>query len=55
MPAVLIKDFPDDLHYPLKIQAAVEQTTVKGLILKAVHEYLVRAGVPMEADQRKEG
>lgn len=38
-----IKDFPDDLHREAKIQAAVEGTTLKGLIIKALTEYLKRA------------
>ena len=38
-----IKDFPNDLHRKAKIQAAIEGTTLKGLIIKALTEYLKRA------------
>jgi hypothetical protein len=56
MPAILIKDFPKDLHHKAKIQAALEEISLKDLITKSVTEYLKRAGVPeMQADQRKEG
>lgn len=56
MPAIFIRDFPEDLHHNAKIQAAVESITLKNLIAKALREYLKRAGVPeMEADRRKEG
>ena len=37
---VLIKDFPDDLHREMKIRAAVESTTIKELVIRAVREYL---------------
>jgi hypothetical protein len=37
---IFIKDFPEDLHYQIKVQAAVEKTTMKGIIIKAVEEYL---------------
>jgi predicted HicB family RNase H-like nuclease len=35
-----IKAFPDDLHREAKIQAAIEGTTLKDLIIKALTEYL---------------
>lgn len=55
MRAVLIKNFPDDLHHKAKVQAALEQTTLKDLFAKAMREYLRRAGVPgLEADRKKE-
>lgn len=38
-----VKDFPDDLHHRAKIQAAVEKTSLKGLIIKALEEYLKKA------------
>jgi hypothetical protein len=56
MPAILIKDFPKDLHHKAKIQAAIEEISLRDLITKSVAEYLRRAGVPeMETDKRKEG
>lgn len=38
-----IKDFPDDLHRELKIQAAVEGITLKDLFIKALRAYLKKA------------
>ncbi len=56
MTALFIRDFPEDLHHKAKIQAALERTTLKDLVSKALREYLRKAGVPeMEVDQRKEG
>jgi len=37
---VNIRNFPDDLHRKAKIQAAIEGTSLKGLIIKALTEYL---------------
>ena len=37
---VLIKDFPDDLHREMKIQAAVESISMKDLVIQAVKDYL---------------
>jgi len=49
MVTVFMKDFPEDLHHRAKIQAAIEQLTLKELFAKAMREYLER-----HADQRKE-
>lgn len=37
---VLIKDFPDDVHRKMKIQAAVEGISIKELVIRAVKDYL---------------
>lgn len=37
---VLIKNFPDDLHREMKIQAAVEGISMKELVIRAVRDYL---------------
>jgi len=42
--SVLIRDFPEDLHIKAKVQAAKEQTTLKGIIIKALEQYLERQG-----------
>ena len=42
MGVITLKDFPDDLHKEIKIQAVREGTTLKGLIIKALREYLNR-------------
>ena len=45
MVSVNIRDFPEKLHHKAKIQAAVEKTTLKDLMIKALAEYLERKGV----------
>ena len=42
MPAVLIKDFPKDLHQEMKLQAVLLETTLKDLILRYCQEGLER-------------
>ncbi len=42
--SVLIRGFPEDLHIKAKVQAAKEQTTLKGIIIKALTEYLEKKG-----------
>ena len=42
MVSVNLRDFPEELHHRAKIQAAVEKTTLKDLIIKALTEYLER-------------
>ena len=37
---VLIKDFPNDLHREMKIQAAIEGIQMKELVIRAVRDYL---------------
>ena len=45
MVSVNIRDFPEELHHKAKIQAAVENTTLKELMIRALVEYLKRKGV----------
>jgi len=40
MKSLIIKGFPEDLHREMKIQAAVEGTTIKELVIQAVKDYL---------------
>lgn len=54
MAAIFIRDFPEDLHYKAKIQAALERISLKGLIVKALQEYLEKRGVPMEGTRQTE-
>lgn len=49
MAMIYLKDFPDDLHHRMKVQAALEKTTMKDLIIRLLEEYLAK-----QADQRKE-
>jgi plasmid stability protein len=45
MKTVYIRNFPDDLHRKAKAQAALEETTLKGLIIRLLTEYLEKKGV----------
>jgi plasmid stability protein len=40
MVAINLRNFPSDLHKRVKIRAAQEETTIKGIIIKALIEYL---------------
>jgi plasmid stability protein len=40
--AIIIRNFPEDLHYRAKVFAAVHNTTMKDLVIKALEEYLDR-------------
>lgn len=37
---LFIKEFPNDLHREMKIQAAVEAISIKELVIRAVRDYL---------------
>ena len=41
--AVLIKDFPEDIHKKAKLQAVTEGVSLRDLIVKAVAEYVKKA------------
>lgn len=45
MTALFIKEFPDDLHRALKIRAAEEGTSLKGIIIDLLWKQL-QAGQP---------
>jgi predicted HicB family RNase H-like nuclease len=51
MKQVILKDFPDQLHRAIKIQAAKEGITMKEVIERAVTEYIAR----YEAKKSKKG
>lgn len=42
MAMIYLKDFPDDLHHRMKVQAALEKTTMKNLIIRLMEEYLAK-------------
>ena len=42
MPAILIKDFPKDLHRGMKLQAVRLEMSLKGLIIRYCQEGLER-------------
>ena len=44
MLSVNIRDFPEELHYRAKIQAARERITLRELVIRAVGEYLEKRG-----------
>ena len=53
---VYLRNFPEDLHHKATVQAAIEKTTLRDLMAKALREYLRRVGVlDVEDEQRKEG
>jgi predicted HicB family RNase H-like nuclease len=35
-----LRDFPDDLHQAAKIKAAMEKTTLREIIIRALTEYV---------------
>ncbi len=35
-----IRDFPDELHHQLKIKAAIEKTSIRGLVISYCEEGL---------------
>lgn len=37
---LFIREFPDDLHREMKIQAAVQGISIKDLVIQAVRDYL---------------
>ena len=39
-----VKDFPDELHRQMKIQAAIDGVSLKDLIIKALEKYLEKKG-----------
>ena len=44
MATVYLREFPKDLHKRAKMQAVKEETSLKGIIIKALTEYLERVG-----------
>lgn len=41
---LIIKKFPDELHYKLKVQAAKDQKSMAAIIIEVVAAYLAKAG-----------
>lgn len=41
---IQMRNFPADLHKRTKIQAAKEETTLKGIVIKALEQYLKKVG-----------
>jgi hypothetical protein len=44
MAVVNIRDFPEELHREAKAQAALEGDSLKGIIIRALTEYLEKKG-----------
>jgi plasmid stability protein len=42
--AIIIRNFPKDLHHKVKVFAAIHSTTIKEVVIKALEEYLEREG-----------
>ena len=45
MANINLKDFPDDLHQAAKIKAAMEKTTLREVIIRALAEYVKKPTV----------
>jgi len=43
MATINLRDFPDDLHRSLKVEAAKRGTSVKALLIQAAREWLKKA------------
>jgi len=43
--AVILRNIPDDIRQKLKIAAALENTSMQGLILRLITEYLGKNGL----------
>jgi len=44
MATVYLREFPKDLHKRAKLQAVKEETSLKGIIIKALEQYLKKVG-----------
>ena len=42
MKALFVRDFPDDVHHKMKIQAAIERVSLRELIIRYCQEGLER-------------
>jgi len=42
--AIIIRNFPEDLHMRAKLQAVKERTTLKEIVIKALEQYLKKVG-----------
>jgi len=49
MAIVCLKDFPDNLHPGMKVQAAPERSAMKDLVIRLLEEYLAKTGQRKEA------
>ena len=45
MATVFVREFPEDLHKKAKVQAVMEDITLRELVVKAVEFYLKKKGV----------
>jgi plasmid stability protein len=50
MANINLKDFPDDLHQAAKIRAAMEKTTLREIIIRALEAYVK---TPSKTPKRK--
>ncbi|MBI5578782.1 MAG: 3-hydroxyacyl-CoA dehydrogenase [Deltaproteobacteria bacterium] len=44
MAVINLRDFPDDLHQAAKIRAAMDKTTLREIIIRAIAEYVKKPG-----------
>ena len=52
MANINLKDFPDDLHQAAKIKAAMDKTTLREIIIRALEAYVK---TPSKTPKRKGG
>jgi plasmid stability protein len=52
MATINLRDFPDDLHQAAKIKAAVEKTTLREIIIRALEAY---CETPSKTPKKKGG
>ena len=45
MATIYVREFPEDLHKKAKLQAVMEEVSLRELIIKAVEFYLKKKGV----------
>lgn len=50
MATINLRDFPDDLHQAAKIKAAVEKTTLREIIIRALRQYV---GLPEKRKRKR--
>ena len=52
MATINLRDFPDDLHQAAKIRAAMEKTTLREIIIRALEAYVK---TPSKTPKRRGG
>ena len=53
MATINLRDFPDDLHQAAKIKAAVDKTTLREIIIRALTNYVGKKGEKPERSKKQ--